>query len=231
LGDSDKTKDPINVLVYGASSSLGMYAAQLARVAAAHAGRELRLIGTALKSKHALLSSPPYSYDVLIDYRDPDWPAQVRAATHGAGVQYAVDTISEGETPFQVESTLSDNGKFATFRADYDTKRLATLRIQPVYGAAWEGLGEEVHFGHGVVFPASARGRAFAATFYLWLSEGDQVKIVPNPVRLMPGGLERVPADGLALVSDIQLSARKEGARSEEYMRPISGEKIVYTVA
>lgn len=228
---SSQQAEPINVLVYGSSSSLGQYAAQMVNMAEKTSGRKIRLIGAASRAKHAFLSAAPFNYDVLVDYRDADWPEQVRKATEGAGVQYAVDSIAEGNTPALVESTLSEDGKFVTFVPhspdDYDASK---LRIQPVYGAVWEGLGEMVTFRPGMVFPADLKARAFAASFFDYLGSGG-VKVVPNPIRLMPGGLENVVADGLALVSHAKVSQRKVQDRTEEYMRPISGEKIVYTIA
>lgn len=89
---------------------------------------------------------------------------------------------------------------------------------------------------HSTAFtvPESPKARDFAAKFYAFLSSGaaaDQALIEPNPTRLMPGGLERIVPDGLALLGAGFLSERKEGERrTEEYMRPISGEKVVYEI-
>ncbi len=57
------------------------------------------------------------------------------------------------------------------------------------------------------------------------------MKLHPNPVRKMPGGLERIVPDGFALLSGL-VSERQglEQRREEEHMRPISGEKLVYTI-
>ncbi|KAJ6440036.1 GroES-like protein [Purpureocillium lavendulum] len=227
--------EPINVFVYGSSTSLGMFGAQLAHVAAAASGRKLRLIGAASASKHEALRAAPYHYDVLVDYRAADWAERVRAATKGGrGVDYALDTISERDTVPKVHSTLAPRGKYHVFRGpsggQYDT---AGLAIQPVYGAVWEGLGVEIDYGEGLVFPASPEARQFAADFFQFLSKGAEtgdVKLHPNPVRKMPGGLERIVPDGFALLSGL-VSERQGLERREEYMRPISGEKLVYTIA
>jgi hypothetical protein len=50
-------------------------------------------------------------------------------------------------------------------------------------------------------------------------------------VRLMPGGLERVVPDGFALLGAGSVSQRTKLARSEEYMHPISAEKLVYRIS
>jgi hypothetical protein len=46
----------------------------------------------------------------------------------------------------------------------------------------------------------------------------------------MPGGLEKVHADGFAVLGSGLVATRGEVKRSEEYMKPISGEKMVYTL-
>lgn len=46
----------------------------------------------------------------------------------------------------------------------------------------------------------------------------------------MPGGLERVVPDGFALLGSGSVSQRTKLARNEDYMRPISGEKLVYKI-
>lgn len=147
--------DPVNILVYAASTSLGMYIAQCLRASEKASGRKIRMIGTASQSKHALLNAPPYSYDAVIDYRHKDWPKMVREATTGGnGVQYAIDCISEGATVSGVESTfeasIQGEGHFATFRGPggagggYD---VGSLKVKPTYGAVWEGQGVEVDYG------------------------------------------------------------------------------------
>ncbi|CEL08186.1 hypothetical protein ASPCAL11338 [Aspergillus calidoustus] len=239
---SDGDAGAINVLINGSASSLGFYAAQLVHVAASTSGRKFRLIGTARPSKHAFLSAPPYNYDLLIDYRDETWPEKVRAATGGVGVHYALDTISERDTVAKVHSTLNAKGKYHVFRGQdggqFETKDLA---IQPVYGTVWEGLGYEVDYGGGLVFPAPPSARAFAVKFFEWLGSGvDEGKVVlrPNPVRRMPGGLERIVPDAFSLLSGM-VSERsgppangeeQERGGFEEHMRPISGGKLVYSL-
>lgn len=143
----DNGNDITNVLIYSASTSLGLYAAQLVQHAARTSTRKIRLIGTASPSKHDLLRKAPYNYDVLVDYRDPEWVEKVKKATEGKGVDLALDTISEGQTVYSAHDTLAVNAKMAVFRGpkggQYDP---AELRIKPIYGAVWEGLGHEIGY-------------------------------------------------------------------------------------
>jgi NADPH:quinone reductase-like Zn-dependent oxidoreductase len=143
---------PATVFIYGASTSLGLYAAQLVRASARASGQHIRLVGAASASKHEFLRQEPYSYDALVDYRDPSWPDKVRAAAlGGSGVQYALDCISEGETVAKVHATFADDvegdGHFGLFRSPagggYQPQG---LRVKPIYGAAWQALGVEVGY-------------------------------------------------------------------------------------
>ena len=97
---------------------------------------------------------------------------------------------------------------------------------EPSYGAVWEGLGERVEY-QGFVLEASGGSRAFTGAFYRWLSSGGRVEA--NPVRLMPGGLGRVVEDGFTLLGSGSMGDRAN-ERKEEWMRPISGEKMVYRI-
>ncbi|KAL4876875.1 chaperonin 10-like protein [Aspergillus karnatakaensis] len=231
--------ETINILIYGSSSSLGLFAAQLVHVAAkTFPNRKFRLIGTASANKHTMLSAAPYNYDILLDYRDSTWPERVRAATGGVGIHYALDTISERNTVTKVHNTLHPKGKYHVFRGQdggqFDTKDLA---IQPLYGTVWEGLGVEVDYGDGLVFAAPPAAREFAVKFFEFLGPGveeNRVVLEPNPVRRMPGGLERIVPDAFSLLSGlVSESARKGDGEGQvaEHMRPVSGEKLVYSVA
>lgn len=82
----------------------------------------------------------------------------------------------------------------------------------------------------GEPMPADPAWRAFTVAFYKWLSTAnpDRFPIAPNPVRLMPGGLDRIVADGFTLLGSGKLVERTSAGGSEPWMRPISGEKLVY---
>ena len=249
---SAATSREISVFIYGASTSVVLYAGQLVRHAFAtqHDGRKLKLIGAASRKNHSALTSQPYAYDHLVDYRDADWAEQVRSFTHGGrGVDYAFDCISEGATVANTASTLTGaSAKMAVVRSRAGRAwhvPADQLPVEPVYGAVWEGLGEEVHYQR-MLLPKSPRARAFTVAFYAWLSSGgrggggagedggSEQSVVPrlqaNPTRLMPGGLPRLVGDGFALLGYGTMDDR-DATRDEEWMRPVSMEKLVYTVA
>ncbi|KAK2779388.1 zinc-binding oxidoreductase [Colletotrichum kahawae] len=224
LGLADDS--PVNVFIYGATSSLGLYAAQLVRASEKTSGRRIRLIGAAGASKHAMLKQEPYGYNALVDYHDADWVEQVRGAARG-GVQYAIDAISKSPSVEQVERTLAEDGRFAAFRSPalggFDISKMS---VKPLIGAVWEVVGDIVADSGplilGATLPANPEARRFTAEFYKYMSSEASagiVRVQPNPVRLMPGGLESIASGGFALLT---------GAGDE---RPVSAEKIVYTIS
>ncbi|EQB44439.1 hypothetical protein CGLO_16816 [Colletotrichum gloeosporioides Cg-14] len=152
---------------------------------------------------------------------DADWVEKVRGAA-GGGVQYAIDAISRSPSVERVEQTLAEEGQFAAFRSPalggFD---ISNMRVKPLIGAVWEGLGVEVLY-QGATLPANPEARRFTAEFYNYMGSGASsgvIKLQPNPVRLMSGGLERIASEGFAL-----LTGAGEG-------RPVSAEKIVYTIS
>jgi NADPH:quinone reductase-like Zn-dependent oxidoreductase len=221
------TEDPIHFLIYGASTSIGMYAAQLIHHAARASGRRIVLVGVASQARFPLLQAKPYAYDFLLDYHNASWPSQVLQLTKGHGMDLALDCISEGSTVADVSRTLHLQGKLAVTRSleggAWDSSNLVR-GVVPSYSAVWDGLGEFVQY-QGFVLSASSASRAFTVAFYDWLSGG--AKLDPNPIRLMPGGLAKVVPDGFALLGS-GLMEDRPNERKEAWMQPISGEKMVY---
>jgi len=113
--------------------------------------------------------------------------------------------------------------------ANVDTPgyRQKDLSVEPAYGAVWEGLGVDIQY-ENLVVPASPAARCFAVAFYRWLSHGNSLH--PNPVRLMPGGLDKIVADGFALLGAGSMQDRLPEQRTESWMKPVSAEKLVYRV-
>ncbi|KAK2470295.1 hypothetical protein H9L39_17912 [Fusarium oxysporum f. sp. albedinis] len=225
-----KPEERVNFLIYGATASLGLLAAQLVRWSEQLSGRKIRIIGMASASKHHLLREKPYNVDVLIDYHDADWPEQVRKLTESSGgVHYAVDAVSVSPTVEQVESTLASEGRFAVYRSPSLGKSdINKLRIKPRIGAVWEGLG--VESGYQVMqilwsanIPANSEARKFATKFFEFLGSealSGKAKLESNPVRHMSGGLDKIE-EGLALVSPNKIPG----------VRPVSAKKVVYTIS
>ncbi|KAK4452707.1 chaperonin 10-like protein [Podospora aff. communis PSN243] len=218
----------LTFFVYGASTSVGLYAAQLLRAACEAKGIRLRLIGAASKKHFSMLKAAPYGYDALVDYRDPNWMEQTRQAAGSNGIRYSIDCISEGETVKQVVGVLTQGSKLAIVRSleggAWSSEGVDLNSL--FYGAVWEGLGVDIAYENMVV-PATKDSRSFAVAFYRWLSSSAALEA--NPIRLMPGGLDRIVADGFALLGPGSMTDRVQG-RTESWMQPVRGEKLVYRV-
>ncbi|KAF2793115.1 GroES-like protein [Melanomma pulvis-pyrius CBS 109.77] len=221
--------DVLNFFIYGASTSVALYAAQMVRLSAQASGKKIRLFGAASKARWELLKAEPYGYEHLVDYRDADWLEQVRELAGGKGMDYAYDCISEGDSVERVSATLGPNGKSAIVRSRAGGAWKAdNLPVEPIYGAVWEGLGEEIQY-QGFTVKKSVAAREFAVAFYKWLGEAAGNGLTPNPIRLMPRGLEKVVEDGFKLLGPGKMEDRGLG-RTEEWMKPVSAEKLVYII-
>ncbi|KAB8532575.1 hypothetical protein FH972_025520 [Carpinus fangiana] len=223
----EASSSQLSVFIYGATTSVALYAAQLARKSAECSGRQLKLLGTASQKHFGMLKANPYSYDEIIDYRGQKWPEEILKLTDGKGVDYAYDCISEGSTVSNTARTLSSNGSMAIVRSREGGAWTASdLAFEPSHGAVWEGLGENVEY-QGMTLPASQDARDFTVAFYKWLSMGNQLET--SPVREMPGGLESMNDDGLTLLGSGAMTERN--VKSEKtWMKPLSAQKMVYAI-
>lgn len=85
------------------------------------------------------------------------------------------------------------------------------------------------------VIPVIPPWRAFSVEFFKFLSSGSpsdplHFPINPVPIRLMPGGLDRIIPDAFTLLGTGMPETRKV-VGAEPWMKPVSGEKLVYRVA
>jgi NADPH:quinone reductase-like Zn-dependent oxidoreductase len=217
----------IHFFIYGASTSVGLLAAQFVRASEKVSGQKIILLGAASKSRHEMLRQKPYSYNHLVDYRDPNWPQRIQELSGGQGVEFAYNCVSEGDTVFRIDKTLVPNGKQAVVRSRAGGAWKADdLSSEPIYGAVWEGLGVEIQY-QGFTVAESPEARMFAVGFYSWLSGNQAIK--PVPIRLMPGGLDEVVRDGFVLLGPGTMDERGT-ERNEQWMRPVSAEKLVYLI-
>jgi NADPH:quinone reductase-like Zn-dependent oxidoreductase len=218
----------LKVLIYGSSTSVGMYAAQLLHRCCEAAQISVSLYGVASRSQHGTLTKAPYCYSGLVDYHDQDWIMQLRNLAGGNAIDLAFDCISEGPSVALVGSILLMDGKLAVVRSKEGNAwslEEGTIAAEPLYGAVWEGLGEDVEY-QGFMIPASPEARRFTVEFYGYLTK---MPLRPNPSRVMPGTLERIVDDGFALLGSGTMIQRAR-ERKEDWMKSIQGEKLVYSL-
>ncbi|KAH8915744.1 GroES-like protein [Atractiella rhizophila] len=201
------------IVVWGASSSVGAYAVQLAKASG------LDVIAVAGSSGDY---AKELGADEVIDYRhktSEEVVAALNIALGGRGKQVTrvFDTISEASSQQVIVEFLSSN-------PDRGTSKYATVR--PLLPPTIALLPSNDLIKHHLVYikaihedGANFLGtvvegeREFAKTWYAWLGRNGKAKIKPNRVRLVPGGLGGVD-EGLKLL--------QEGK--------VSGEKLVYRI-
>ncbi|KAH7133062.1 chaperonin 10-like protein [Dactylonectria estremocensis] len=93
-----RRKQNLDLLVYGASTSVGQYAIQLAKLSG------LRVFAVAGSKNHDMLKD--LGADLTFDYRDEGWAAQVEGVA-GEDLRYALDCIAEGGSPEKITEILS----------------------------------------------------------------------------------------------------------------------------
>ncbi|RYO86590.1 hypothetical protein DL766_006303 [Monosporascus sp. MC13-8B] len=208
---SKPAKSTFPVLINGGTSSVGHYAVQLCRLAGAF------VVATGSKKNHELLKS--LGADATVDYKDTDWPEQVRKVTHD-GLEYAFDCIVEKGSPQQIAKALSPTkgGHIVTILPVVDTKDevrqlnskaklestiVYTVFERPLRYGAFENCGE-----------ATPEDKAIWEKYLAILPEIlTKGKIKPNRVREM-GGIEDILTG---------FREQKEGR--------VSAEKLVYKIA
>lgn len=109
----------------------------------------MRIIATASPSNHSLILS--LGAENVFDYRSPTWVEGVKKAS-GGGVDFAVDCISEDESTGLISECFTEGDCISNDKK----KRIAVIRstawnsqsvkkdVEPLYGAAWVGLGHEI---------------------------------------------------------------------------------------
>lgn len=185
----------LNCLVYGASTSVGLDAPQMARTSARTSGRTMKQFGVASKVRWSLLKEEPYSCDHLVDHRDIDWHEQIRRLLTGEGMHYVYNAISEGDAVYHNSTALAHNGRMAIMRSrESGAWTSEGTSVEQTYGAVWEGHGEEILY-QGLTVPKSLSAGEFAVQFYQWLSTAMGSELKPISTRLMPGGLDKILND------------------------------------
>ncbi len=95
---SQPAKSAFPILIGGGSSSVGLYAIQLCKLAG------LFVVATGSKRNHELLKQ--FGADAVVEYNDADWPEQVRQVTQD-NLQHALDCIGGKQTGAAVAKALS----------------------------------------------------------------------------------------------------------------------------
>ncbi|KAI0692545.1 zinc-binding oxidoreductase ToxD [Cytidiella melzeri] len=174
------------LLVYGGSTSVGMYAIQFAKTFG------LKVVTTASPRNFDLLKS--LGADEVFDYRDPDVVDKIKAATDSS-IHYALDTVSTIESQMlTVKTFASGPGKLHVILPPEEKAMNSRKDVKFSISLLYSAFGSPYPFG-GQTLPAAPEDRIQVRDWLTgpWIQLVKDGVIKPNPVKLMPGGLAGIP--------------------------------------
>lgn len=183
------------VLIWGASSSVGSYVVQLAKIAGFHI---IAVAGAAQEAVHAL----GVPRQQIVDYRDNQATvtANIKKAAGAKPIRYGYDCITTSNTFENVLEVLDRDsratGVLATKYDDEESKKKLQSERGITYDRTMCGAVHNDQKGFG---------ERWFQLIGKWLAEG---KIRANNVQLVQGGLDGVP-DGLKLLEENKISNKK----------------------
>ncbi|THV03079.1 dehydrogenase [Dendrothele bispora CBS 962.96] len=199
-----KESFPVCILVWGGSSSVGQYVVQLAKLSG------LQVIATASLKNQDLVK--PLGADAVFDYRDNDVSQKIREFTDNKLV-YAIDCISEGDTPKLAGESLGTEGGHVTLVLNAQVPR---EDVKSEFHLVYTLFGEAFLTSPPIYdIPAYPERRELGKTWAKLLSELlSSGKLKTTPVKAVPNGLADVPR---------WIEYHQQGK--------VSAEKIVYRIA
>ncbi|ETS63371.1 hypothetical protein PaG_01652 [Moesziomyces aphidis] len=206
--------DKATVLVWGASSSVGAYVAQLAKIS----GFNTVAVAGAARDAVEALGIPASK---IVDYRAERATVieNINKAAGGSAFTHVYDCISTQETVNTIVELLStppnQGGKVTTvLNSAYDDAD-ANAKLSKEKG---------ISFDRTMCGSVHADKKEFGTRWFKqvtdWAEEG---KLQPNKVQLLEGGLDGIPA-GLKLLQENKVSNRK---LVDKDRRP--GELVIWT--
>lgn len=200
---SKPAKSAFPVLVNGGTSSVGKYAVQLAKKSG------LYVIATGSKKNHDLLIA--HGADAVVDYKDADWPEQVRKLSQDK-LEHAFDCISEVETTGQVIKAISSTKgghvvcilprKNKEYSDEFSNVKIESTLVYTVFG-------QELKYGtFDNIGAPRPEDKAFWEKYLGQLPEWLEKKFIkPNRVKEL-GGLDTI-LNGFKLQAEGKVSAEK----------------------
>ncbi|OCF36542.1 enoyl reductase [Kwoniella heveanensis CBS 569] len=195
-------------IVYGASSSVGLFAVPLAK--------SLGYKVLAVCSPHSFDLVKSYGADEVVDYHDKDAAVAKAKKITGGGVEKAFDTISEGESWKITAAMMGEKGKRLNIilmpPSEEERKKYAP-GIEIEWTLMYTLHGREFNFTprkpEPMIIPAKPEDAAFGAKVYERTPEFyTKYNVKPNPVDLREEGLDGV-SDGFKHMKEGKVSGKK----------------------
>jgi len=191
--------EKVNLLIWGASSSVGAYVTQLSRIA----GFNIVAVAGAARDSVKELG---IETNRIVDYRDDRSKVieNLNKAAGGNAFTHVYDCISSKETVDTIVELLSTapnkGGKVTTVLPSEFDDETANEKLQKEKGISYDRTScGSVHNDK------KEFGTRWFKTVVDWVAEG---KLKPNKVQLLDGGLDGVPG-GLKLLEENKVSNRK----------------------
>ncbi|KAF4970019.1 hypothetical protein FSARC_2836 [Fusarium sarcochroum] len=172
------------VLVWGGSSSVGLYAVQIARL------HGLQVISTCSPKHHDLVKS--YGATETFDYRDPQVIDKIREAA--PGLRYVFDTIGNETSSKTASSAIThSDGVLCTVRPGKANTEGVAEGVKVTDVLVWTAFLKDHRYGE-YFWPAHKADHELATGFFEELPELlSSGKIKPNTPKLDESGLDGVP--------------------------------------
>lgn len=189
------TSENIPLLVYGASSAVGLYVVQIAKAAG------MKIFALCSPKNFELVKS--FGADEVFDYRDKEVGEKIKAAS-GGKIQAAVDAISEhGSVKIIVSALSSDGGKISNILPyDKDAEEVLGSKYTATFSHACDLIVDVSgytltscdRFAYGSPQRPDAPSRQGDAPKYAKLATQllASGKVKPTPIRVWEKGLERI---------------------------------------
>ncbi|KAK5047975.1 hypothetical protein LTR84_006165 [Exophiala bonariae] len=209
---AEKTHNAKPLLIYGASTSLGLYLVKLAKLAGI--GPIIAIGGGSSNYLEKHLDGNVG--DVFLDYRSGTSKVQEAVRTilveKGLDLKHAIDAYSESGSWVSIAQLLTTGGKLSVFSgANQYAESEIPASVEILY--TFVGTAHEGAYRPGMPKqppPDEARGDiAFSEQLFRWLEEMiGQGKFEGHPFKVVPGGLNGI-ADGLNILRDGKAAGRK----------------------
>ncbi|WVQ98678.1 hypothetical protein IAU59_005809 [Kwoniella sp. CBS 9459] len=195
-------------IIYGASSSVGLFAVPLAKA--------LGYKVLAVCSPHSFDLVRSYGADEVVSYHDKDAAVAKAKEVTGGGVEKAFDTISSGDSWKITAAMMGEKGKRLNLilppPKEEDQKKFAP-GIEMEWTLMYTLHGREFDFTprgpKQFIIPAKPDDAVFGAKVYERTPEFfEKYNVKPNPVDLRTGGLDDV-SDGLKFMKEGKVSGKK----------------------
>jgi len=195
----NKIDKPEWVFVYGGSSSVGMFAIQLAHLAG------YKVITVASAKNWDLCKS--LGADVVFDYKDPEVVSKIKDTTQNS-LHHGFDTIGNlASQSLSLRSYGPGPGKLIVIQPPQPEAQKLRGDVIIQHTLIYTSLGWEFRLRQ--LYPPAPEDRAHMAAFLKKLPElVSSGSIQPNPIKLWAGGLENI-TDGLQYMREGKNSAEK----------------------